>query len=38
VVAAFAARPGAGVLELNGKMIDAPHHTQALSVLQQAPD
>ena len=38
VVAAFAGNPGAGVLELNGKMIDAPHHRQALTILQQADD
>ncbi len=38
VVAAFAANPGAGVLELDGKMIDAPHYRQALSILQLAAD
>ena len=38
VVAAFAAHPGAGVLELDGKMIDAPHHKQARLILQQTAD
>ena len=33
VVEAFAANPGAGVLQLDGKMIDAPHLKAALSVL-----
>ncbi len=33
VTDAFAANPGAGVLELNGKMIDAPHLKTALAVL-----
>jgi citrate lyase subunit beta / citryl-CoA lyase len=33
VVDAFAANPGAGVLQLNGKMIDAPHLKAALAVL-----
>jgi citrate lyase subunit beta / citryl-CoA lyase len=33
VVDAFAANPGAGVLELGGKMIDAPHLKTALAVL-----
>ncbi len=33
VADAFAANPGAGVLELEGKMIDAPHLKAALAVL-----
>ncbi|MEH3104890.1 MAG: CoA ester lyase [Sphingomonas phyllosphaerae] len=33
VVAAFAAAPGAGVLQLDGKMIDAPHLVQARRLL-----
>jgi citrate lyase subunit beta / citryl-CoA lyase len=33
VVEAFAANPGAGVLQLDGKMIDAPHLKAALSIL-----
>ncbi len=33
VVEAFAANPGAGVLQLGGKMIDAPHLKAALSIL-----
>ena len=33
VVEAFAANPGAGVLQLEGKMIDAPHLKAALSLL-----
>lgn len=33
IVDAFAANPGAGVLELEGKMIDAPHLKTALAVL-----
>lgn len=35
VVEAFAANPGAGVLQLNGKMIDAPHLKAALSTLSR---
>jgi len=35
VVAAFAANPGVGALQLGGKMIDAPHLKQALALLQQ---
>jgi citrate lyase subunit beta/citryl-CoA lyase len=38
VVDAFAANPSAGVLELDGQMIDAPHYAQALSILRQAAD
>lgn len=33
VVGAFAASPGAGVLQLDGKMIDAPHLKQAQALL-----
>lgn len=33
VVAAFEANPGAGALQLDGKMIDAPHLKQAMAVL-----
>jgi citrate lyase subunit beta/citryl-CoA lyase len=33
VVAAFAANPGSGALQLDGKMIDAPHLKQAKSIL-----
>ena len=36
VVAAFDAAPGAGVLLLDGKMVDAPHLKQARRVLSQA--
>jgi citrate lyase subunit beta / citryl-CoA lyase len=36
VVEAFAANPGAGALQLNGKMIDAPHLKQAQRLLAQA--
>lgn len=36
VVEAFAANPGAGVLQLDGKMIDAPHLKAALSILARA--
>ena len=36
VVAAFAAHPGAGVLQLDGKMIDAPHLKQAKRLLERA--
>jgi citrate lyase subunit beta/citryl-CoA lyase len=35
IVAAFAAAPGAGVLALDGKMIDAPHLKQAQRILAQ---
>ena len=34
VVAAFAANPNAGVLQLDGKMIDAPHLKAARRVLE----
>ena len=36
VVAAFAANPGAGALQLDGRMIDAPHLKQARLLLQRA--
>lgn len=36
IVAAFAAAPGAGVLTLDGKMIDRPHLLQAQRVLEAA--
>lgn len=36
VVAAFAAHPGSGTLQLDGKMIDAPHLKQANAVLARA--
>ncbi len=36
VVAAFAARPGAGVVRLEGRMIDAPHLKQARRILAMA--
>ena len=36
VVEAFAANPGAGALQLDGKMIDAPHLKQAQRLLARA--
>jgi citrate lyase subunit beta / citryl-CoA lyase len=36
IVDVFAANPGAGVLQLDGKMIDAPHLKAALSILSRA--
>ncbi len=36
IIAAFAAAPDAGVLMLNGKMIDAPHLLQAHKILERA--
>ena len=36
IVAAFAARPDAGALQLEGQMIDAPHLKQARRILQTA--
>ena len=33
IVAAFAAAPQAGVIGLDGQMLDAPHLKQALAVL-----
>lgn len=38
VVEAFAAAPDAGVLQLDGKMIDAPHLKQAQRILERAGD
>jgi citrate lyase subunit beta / citryl-CoA lyase len=35
IVDAFAANPGAGVLQIDGKMIDAPHLKAALSTLSR---
>ncbi|MBX5200098.1 CoA ester lyase [Rhizobium sp. NZLR1] len=34
VTAAFAARPGAGVIQLDGRMLDLPHHKLALRILE----
>jgi citrate lyase subunit beta/citryl-CoA lyase len=34
IVAAFRASPGAGVLQVAGKMVDKPHLTQALQILE----
>lgn len=36
IVAAFAADPGAGVLSVDGRMVDKPHLTQAQRVLDRA--
>ncbi|RYD87844.1 MAG: CoA ester lyase, partial [Sphingomonadales bacterium] len=36
VIAAFDANPGAGALQLDGKMIDAPHFREAIAVLTRA--
>jgi len=36
IVNAFAAQPQAGVLAVNGKMVDAPHLTQARRLLERA--
>ena len=36
VIAAFAAAPGAGVVSLDGRMLDAPHLKQAHTVLRRA--
>lgn len=36
VVAAFAANPGSGTLQLDGKMIDAPHLKQSKAILARA--
>lgn len=38
VVALFAANPGAGALQLNGRMVDAPHLKAAQKVLALAAD
>jgi len=36
IVAAFEAQPGAGVLSIEGKMVDLPHLTQARRVLERS--
>jgi citrate lyase subunit beta/citryl-CoA lyase len=36
IVAAFEAHPHAGVLSVDGKMVDRPHLTQARRVLERA--
>jgi citrate lyase subunit beta/citryl-CoA lyase len=36
IVAAFEAQPDAGVLSVDGKMVDLPHLTQARRVLERA--
>ncbi|MDZ3831008.1 MAG: CoA ester lyase [Sphingopyxis sp.] len=36
IVDAFAANPGAGVLQVDGKMVDAPHLKQAMHILSLA--
>jgi len=36
IVELFAANPGAGAVGLDGKMIDRPHHVQALRILEMA--
>ena len=36
IVAAFAAQPGAGVVQIDGRMIDAPHLKQAQRILARA--
>lgn len=36
IVAAFAAHPGAGALQLDGRMVDAPHLKQARALLARA--
>ena len=36
IVAAFAAQPGAGALQVDGRMVDAPHLKQALRILDRA--
>jgi citrate lyase subunit beta/citryl-CoA lyase len=38
IVAAFASHPGAGVLQVDGVMVDAPHLRQAQRVLSRAAD
>lgn len=38
IVAAFAQHPGAGVLQIDGAMVDAPHLKQAQRVLSRAAD
>jgi citrate lyase subunit beta/citryl-CoA lyase len=36
IVELFAANPGAGTVGLDGRMIDRPHHVQALKILKMA--
>ena len=36
IIAAFAADPSAGVLSINGRMVDRPHFTQAQALLARA--
>ncbi|GAA0671020.1 citrate lyase subunit beta/citryl-CoA lyase [Sphingomonas insulae] len=36
IIAAFAANPGAGTLQLDGRMIDAPHLKQARAILARS--
>ncbi|MES3055145.1 CoA ester lyase [Sphingomonas faeni] len=36
IVAAFAAQPGAGALQVDGRMVDAPHLKQARRILDRA--
>jgi citrate lyase subunit beta/citryl-CoA lyase len=36
IIDAFAANPGAGVLSIDGKMIDAPHLKQAQRLIERA--
>lgn len=38
IIAAFAGAPGAGVVALDGRMVDAPHLTLALRTLERAGD
>jgi citrate lyase subunit beta/citryl-CoA lyase len=38
VVAAFEAQPGAGVLQLDGRMLDRPHLVQARKILEKSTD
>jgi citrate lyase subunit beta/citryl-CoA lyase len=38
IVAAFRASPGAGVVQVAGKMVDKPHLTQALQILEASGD
>ena len=38
ILAAFAKHPGAGVLQVDGRMVDAPHLRQAQRVLSRADD
>ncbi len=38
IVAAFAASPGAGALQVEGRMVDAPHLAQARRLIERAGD